>query len=202
MKLVGAPRDFSTIRYEGSFSKVKQKSYHNFLNLPLTVANYHAFRESLNQLFLSPALFPCSTISFPLFVKCFNIPELKLEFPPDTFQCTSSTVSFHGSVFKHGDLVSFFKTGIVFHLIREIVLSYPANANDTHHCELENTFFVCNRVDYQFQTGTNTFRLISYDESNFEVFRATDMASLHPISLFHNIILPSTIGRVPGRYLP
>ena len=55
MKLVGPLREFSTIRFEGSFIRIKQKSYFNFLNLPLTVANFYAFRESFSALYQSPA---------------------------------------------------------------------------------------------------------------------------------------------------
>ena len=47
MREILAPREFSTIRFEASYSVVKQNTYFNFLNLPLTVANFHAFRAHL-----------------------------------------------------------------------------------------------------------------------------------------------------------
>ena len=198
MKMIRAPREFSTLRFEGGFSTIKQKSYFNFLNLPLTVANFYAYRESYNQLYSSPALQPGVTFSSPEIFQSFQTSSLHFSFPNDTSQYTVSSVNFHGCRYKLNDIVRFYHTGIVFHTIKQIVVSFPIASSHCGTCEPENTFFLCERVHYHYNSKLNLFHLISLDECILEIFRASEMACFSTLPLINNSIMPPTIGRIPG----
>ena len=196
MQLVGPPRDFSTIRFEGSYSQIKQKTYFNFLNLPLTVANLYAYRESYNKLYSSPALYPGVKFSSPRSLTSVNTNQLHIEFPNDSHQYTVSSVSFHGTVYKPGDIASFYPSGIVFHKIVEIFVSFSdISFSDTS--ELENTYLACHRLEYYYEAKLNRFRILPIENETLEIFNAEQMTGFGPIALFNNCIYPSTIGRIP-----
>ena len=199
MKLVGPLREFSTIRFEGSFSRIKQKSYFNFLNLPLTVANFYAFRESFSALYQSPALYPGANFLAPIPTDFSKIPVLRLHFPKHSLQYNVSSVTFHGSVYKPGDIVCFFESGLVFHQIKHIILSFANELSLSETCELENVALICSRIEHHYDARLNKFRVIETETEMLEVFMANRMTCLKPIKIFNTCLYPPTLGRVPGR---
>ena len=195
--MIGAPKNFSTLRFEGSFSRIKLKPYFNFLNLPLTVANYQAFRESLNQLYNSPALFSLVTFSKPQKVVSLQIEMSNVHFPTDAVHYNVASVLFHGSRFNLGDVVCFYKTGIIFHSIIQILVSFSNNNCYSESCELVNTFFIVKRLQYHYNRQLNLFIKLGVDDV-IEVYRGTDMAGIQAIPVVNNIIVPHSFGRIPG----
>ena len=198
MKMIGPPREFSTLRFEGSFSIIKQKSYSNFLNLPLTVANYYAFRESYNQIYSSSAFHPGVSFSSSKLLECTRILNVEIKFPINTSQYTVNSVTFHNCRYNIGDITRFFDSGIIFHEIRHIILSFPTESSHCEACELENTIFVCKRVHYHYDNKFNLFRVISVDDDVVEIFRASQMSGFQSIPVVNGEIFPPSIGRIPG----
>ena len=178
-------------------SVVKQKSYFNFLNLPLTVANFHAFRESFSQLY-NASLTPCVyfTSPRPYFEK--EDSNIKLQFSNETVQYEVDSARFFDSTYKINDIVCFFKTGIIFHSIQKIVISFPPNCSHRENCDLKNTIFICNRINYHYDSNLNLFRIISSDSNIYEVFYASEMSSFKPVEVVKNCLFPTTIGVLPS----
>ena len=197
MKLVGPPRNYSTIRFEGSFSTIKQKSYFNFLNLAQTVANFYAFRESFHQLFSTPALHPGVSFSSPCIVK-FE-PSSGFSFPKYTTQYSVSSVSFHGSTFKPEDVACFMKSGIIFHSIQKIIVFFSDTDSHCETAEPENTFFICKRLEYQYDVRLHLFRLLPVVPDFSDIFNACQMTGVKPIHSLNNTLYPPTLGRIPQR---
>ena len=192
MQLITAPRDFSTIRFEGSYSSIKQKSYFNFLNLPLTIANFYAFRESYSQLYSSPALQPYVKFTSPRFINSWITSDLQLHFSKNCMYYTVSSISLHGSNYQIGDIACFFNSGLVFHIIRHIIVGFPNN-ECIDNAEVENTYFICERLQYYYDARLNFFRYIEIEEDSVIVMKATKLKSLKHILLINGMIYPPTI---------
>ena len=195
MQLIGEPREFSTLRFEGSFSQVKQKGYFNFLNLTSTVANFYAYRESLNLLFPTTAINPTACIISNELINSFEFADFSIELPNETIAYNVLSVKFHGSEYKLADIVTFYRSGIVFHCIKKIIATYADKCFE--NCELDNLFFVCCRVNYQYKNNSNSYRILSFD-NHLEIFRASQISCLKSITIVGENMLPLSVGRVPG----